>query len=392
MSEMNPIENNLPPAVIGSKRPIRLAYVLAYRAPDYIRSQSLLRALDKCPGIELLVARNRSTGMLRYLETWRALRQLRKAHNLDVYLLGFRGHEMFWPVRWLIRGKPLVFDALMSPSAALREENNAGVLGRLLAPLVNRFERGILQRANLVLTDTRQHALFYEAQFGLQKENILAIPVGAVETCVSSQTPTEAEIKQAPFSVLFYGSMLPLHGIDVIVAAAAQLTDVPIRFDFIGGKPRHARQLHRLCAAHGVTRYTHRQWVPMSRLVEYEIPHANICLGGPFGDTPQAQRVITSKSSQGLALGKATVIGSINEGYGFIDKYNCLLVPQADASALAAALRWSYENQGSLHAIGARGKRLYVEKLSIASIASALIPALQRLVDSNPTASRETVQ
>ncbi|MDE2324721.1 MAG: hypothetical protein KGL51_08640, partial [Betaproteobacteria bacterium] len=143
-------ESGTDPTITTNKRALRVAYVLAYRAPHYIRSLSLQRALGNCSRIELLSARNHSSGMARYVETWRALRQLRKTHAPDLYILGFRGHEMFWPVRWLTRGKPLVFDALMSPSAALHEENKAGFLGRLIAPLLGALERGILRRADLV--------------------------------------------------------------------------------------------------------------------------------------------------------------------------------------------------------------------------------------------------
>lgn len=380
MSRMNHTQDNFRTTVIGQKRSSQLAYVLAYRAPDYIRSQSLLRALGNCTGIELLVARNRSTGIKRYLETWRALRQLRKTYTPDIYVLGFRGHEIFWLVRWLTRGKPLVFDALMSPSAALREENKAGLLGRLLAPLVHPFERSILQRADLVLTDTQQHVKFYVAHFGLPQDKVLAIPVGAMETFASTDSPAARTETDAPFSVLFYGSMLPLHGVDVIVAAAAQLADLPIRFDFIGGSARQAQQLQRLCTAQGVARYTYRRWVPLADLVSVEIPAATLCLGGPFGGTPQARRVITSKTSQGLALGKATVIGAIDDDCGFIDKDNCLLVPQADASSLAAVLRWAVAHREALPAIGQRGKALYRERLSVQTITQQLCPALQRVL------------
>ena len=377
---MNSTQDNFHTTVIGPKRSYQLAYVLAYRAPDYIRSQSLLRALGNCTGIELLVARNRSTGIKRYLETWRALRQLRKTHTPDIYVLGFRGHEMFWPVRWLTRGKPLVFDALMSPSAALREENKAGLFGRLLAPLLGHFERGILRRADLVLTDTQQHVEFYVAHFGLLQDKVLAIPVGAMETSASTDSSAAPAAANAPFNVLFYGSILPLHGVDVIVAAAAQLTDLPIRFDFIGGSARQAQRLQHLCAAHGVTQYSHRRWVPLDRLVGSEIPCTDLCLGGPFGGTPQARRVITSKTSQGLALGKATVIGAIDQDCGFIDKYNCLLVPQADASSLAAVLRWAVAHREALAAIGQRGQALYRERLSVQTITQQLCPALQRVL------------
>jgi len=380
MSRMHHTQDNFRTAVSGPKQSSQLAYILAYRAPDYIRSESLVRALGNCAGIELLVARNRSTGIKRYLETWRALLQLRKTHTPDIYVLGFRGHEMFWPVRWLTRGKPLVFDALMSPSAALREENIAGLFGKLLAPLLGHFERGILQRADLVLTDTQKHVEFYVAHFGLSQDKVLAIPVGAMEASAPTDSSAASAAANAPFKVLFYGSMLPLHGVDVIVAAAAQLTDLPIRFDFIGGSARQAQRLQHLCAAHGVTQYSHRRWVPLDGLVGSEIPCADLCLGGPFGGTPQARRVITSKTSQGLALGKATVIGAIDEDCGFIDKDNCLLVPQADASSLAAVLRWAVAHREALPAIGQRGKALYRERLSVQTITQQLCPALQRVL------------
>ena len=379
MSEINHVEVDMPTAVSESRRAIRLAYVLAYRAPDYIRSQSLLGALGKCTGIELLVARNRSKGIARYFETWRALLQLRKTHAPDIYVMGFRGHEMFWPVRWLTRGKPLVFDALMSPSAALREENKVGLMGQLLAPLLHGLEHSILRHADLILTDTQQHVAFYSKKFGLHQCKLLALPVGAMETSATIDLASEPAA-DAPFSVLFYGSMLPLHGIDVIIAAAAKLANLPIRFNFVGGSERQAKRLHGLCSTHGVTHYTHRRWVPLGDLVSTEIPHADVCLGGPFGGTPQARRVVTSKTSQALALGKATVIGAIDEDIGWIDKDNCLLVPQANPDALAAALRWAFIHRSALPQLGARGQLLYQQNLSVQTITQRLCPALRALL------------
>jgi glycosyltransferase involved in cell wall biosynthesis len=249
----------------------------------------------------------------------------------------------------------------------------------LLAPVLRHLERNILHRADLVLTDTAQHASFYEAQFGLPKEKILAIPVGAVETRTSSSATVEIEAAEKSFGVLFYGSMLPLHGIDIVVSAAAQLSDLPIRFDFVGGNAQQARRLHDLCATYGVTRYTHRFWVPLDELIAIDIPRTDLCLGGPFGGTPQARRVITGKTSQCLALGKATIIGAIDEDTGFLDKHNCLLVPQADATALATALRWSFAHRDLLPGIGQCGQALYHERLAVHSIAQQLIPALLKL-------------
>ena len=52
-------------------------------------------------------------------------------------------------------------------------------------------------------------------------------------------------------------------------------------------------------------------------------------------------------------MGKATVIGRIDEDPGFIDRVNCLLVKQGDAVALADAIRWGYSHRGMLAEIGA---------------------------------------
>lgn len=69
---------------------------------------------------------NRHAGFLRYFEIWRALLRIRSSENPDAYILSFRGYGIFWFVRQVTRRKSLVFDALMSLYAALREEHKAG--------------------------------------------------------------------------------------------------------------------------------------------------------------------------------------------------------------------------------------------------------------------------
>lgn len=357
--------------------PLVVAYVHCYRAPDYPRSQSLLRALQGAPQIKLLLACNRSRGIWRYAQTLNALWKLRKAGRPDVYVLGFRGHEIFWPVYWLAAGKPVVFDALMSPAMALQEEAKLGFFGRLLAPIAHALERHMLHKAALVLTDTRQHVAMYQASFGVDAKRLLDIPVGAVEWGGIPKPPTTRENRHTRlFTVLFFGSMLPLHGIDTVVAAAGSLRDLPIQFDFVGGSARQGNHLHAMCNQHRVTHYTHRHWVPLPELIAHDIPGADLCLGGPFGGTPQARRVITGKTSQCLASGKVTVVGAIEGVEGFRDRYNCLLVPQADPAALAAAIRWAWQHRDALGGIGAQGRLLYDAHLSVKCIAQRLIPAL----------------
>ncbi len=367
-----------------NERRRRVCYVQAYRDPGYIRGRTLRKALAECGDVDLVLAVNRSRGLRRYWETLRALLHARRQFDPDVYVLGFRGHELAWLVRWLTRRRPLVIDALMSPYAAMAEEGKLGMPGRLVAPLWHRYETAILRAADAVLTDTRLHADYFEQCFGIPAGKLLVLPVGAVEDAPRDEAPAPVPAQvngshRPAFRVLFYGSFLPLHGIDTIVDAAARVGDLAVEFDFIGGSPAQARQLHALCAAQGIRRYRHRAWVPFDQLLRYEIPRADLCLGGPFGDTPQARRVVTGKTSQCLAWGRPTVVGRIDEDLGFIDKVNCLLVDQGDAGQLAAAIRWGHAHPAELAAIGRCGQQLHAARFSTSVIAERLLPLLNRI-------------
>ena len=362
---------------------MKVCYVLSYRAPDYIRTRSILRALRGIAGIEVFEAINQSTNNpSRYFETFQKTREIKEKFDPDVYLLGFRGHEFYWPLRHLVGNKPIILDALMSPYASLRNERKHGTLGAISATGWRLIEQSILNDANLLLTDTSAHVQFYAQEFALPPHKLLSVPVGAEEreTTAAPAKQKVAKHSMQPMTALFYGSFLPLHGIDVILEAASWLHDLPIRFDFIGGDSSQSRNLVTTCAKLGITQYTHREWVNFDELINTQIPNANICLGGPFGNTDQAQRVITGKTSQCLALGKPTIIGAIDEDLGFVDKKNCFIIPQGNPEALFNALRWAHSHQEQLTMIGEQGRTIYNERLSVKVIQDLLGKAIFDLV------------
>ncbi len=375
MTVTAPSDNDVARPCADDSLALRLCYVHCYRDPEFIRKQAQLDALRRMPGVEVFLACNRHRGMRRYLETLKALWDAR-VFRPDVFVLGFRGHEIYWLVKLAARRRPLIFDALMSPSCALIEERKSGRLGTLLGRMLMPLEARVLRNADLVLTDTAAHAALYTSHFGVPARRILSLPVGAKQAAAKPDTSVGCR----PLRVLFYGSFLPLHGVDVIVEAAALLKDLALQFDFIGGNRRDQRWLHRRCAELGVRHYTYRSWVPYEDLLRHDIAHADICLGGPFGGTPQAQRVITTKTSQCLAQGKTTIVGATQVDDGFWDHVNCLRVEQRNPAALADALRWCFEHPSQLATIGRCGAQLYRERLSVDAIVPPLNAALRRLI------------
>lgn len=348
---------------------IKLCYVLAYREPRYIRTLSLLNALALLPEIKVYIAINKNKGWWRYFETLWQVWWIQRRYHPDYYLLGFRGHELFWPLRWLIGRKPLIFDSLMSPHAALCDDRKFGWLGSVFGYPWYFVEKIILQQADRVLTDTRLHVEFLANRFQLHRSRIYVVPIGAVEHQRILQNSLD---QNDQFFILFYGSFLPLHGIKVILQAAALLRDLPIYFTFIGGDGRGLFEFQKLSQSLQLQRLEYLKWVDFDELLDYYVFRANLCLGGPFGNTPQARRVVTGKTVQCLAMKKATIIGDIADDVGFVDKYNCLLVKQGSPTALATAIEWAYLNRDQLALIGKHGGELYRKNFSSIYIAKML--------------------
>ncbi len=347
----------------SGKNKIRVCYVLSYRCPEYVRTRSLIQSLRKIPGIEVLQAVNRARGIWRYAQTlWRLL-TLRMGKDPDWYLLGFRGYEIFWIVRILTWGRPLILDHMMSPYDSLVHEKKRVREGGVVGRIIHRYERSILRSADIVLTDTQPHRSYLAGRFGVDAEKIHPIPVGTDEEMFKPVSVPSRRGKKDLFQVLFYGSFLPLHGIDIILRAAQILRDSPMRFTIIGGRGKALRDFHAMRTMLNLHTVTHRRWVPYGDLPTV-ISEADVCLGGPFGNTGQARRIVTGKTFQSLAMGKPVIVGKSEHDYGFRDKENCLVVSQGNGGDLAEAIRWCFEHQERLGEIGQKGLELYKNSYS----------------------------
>ncbi|WP_297791888.1 hypothetical protein [uncultured Marinobacter sp.] len=362
-------------------RKIKVCYVLSYKSPNYIRTKALINALNDAEEVELHEARNSRKGLARYLQTTIRLLKVRCHCNPDIYIVGFRGHEIYWLVRLIAGKKPIIFDEMMSPSLSLIEEEEKP-LNNISGKLLRIAEKAILKNADYIITDTNLHVEHIHKNYDkINKEKILAIPVGAVEggNIEGLRRDTSNNIKNNYLTVLYYGSFLPLHGIDVIIRSAHINKNLPINYIFIGGNKESAKLLSEHFPKHSTSIYNHKIWVPYNTLIEEVIPKADLLLGGPFGGTPQALRVVTGKTSQALAHGKPTIIGEIDEDYGFISKENCILVKQQSPESLANAIKWAYENLEKLDEIGKKGYVNYMKNLSTKIIKERIVSIIRSI-------------
>lgn len=349
----------------------KVCYILSYYSPNYVRTQTLVGALRLIDEITLLEARNQSIGLFRYFETIYKLLLIRIFKNPEYYLLGFRGHEIFWIVRLITLGKVLIFDEMMSPYDSLVFENERIQPDKLLGRFLYAYEKWILNQADLILTDTIAHKEFLEKEFRVSIDKIMAVPVGTNEELFIC-SPKKVKSQGRKFSVLFYGSFLPLHGFNVILDSAKQLKNLPIQFIMIGGNRVDLTNFFERISSDNLDNIKYIPWVDFKKLPAI-IDTVDVGLAGPFGNTGQANRVITGKTYQFLAMGKPVIVGKTMISGEFVDKKNCILVEQGDPKSLSDAITWTYNHQEILPTIGLRGRDLYFKNFSLKQIRECLL-------------------
>lgn len=351
---------------------VKVCYILSYRCPNYFRTKTLIDALNRIDNLVLFQSVNTAEGIFRYAQTLTKLLFIRAAKKPDYYILGFRGYEIFWIVRALTFGTPLIFDHMMSPYDSLLNERKAVKKGSVIDKAIYFYEKSILKYSDIILTDTATHKKYFTELFEANPEKIYAIHVGADEDLFKDSNSSKEPSNKDPFEVLFYGTFLPLHGIEVILKAASITRDNPIRFTIIGGKGKKLKNFYETKNRLSLNNVVHKRWVDYEQLPRL-ISKSDLCLGGHFGYTGQARRVISGKTFQFLSMGKPTIVGRIDEDYGFEDKKNCLVVSQGDEKELAEAILWCFENREKLGEIGRNGLELYENNLSIKSIKQSLL-------------------
>jgi glycosyltransferase involved in cell wall biosynthesis len=343
---------------------MKVCIVTCYKQPDYIRALTLRESLSEIEGVDLVVVKNTQTGVLRYFEVMYKVLTTRFKEKPDMFILTFRGYELLMPMRLLTAGKTYVFDEFINLYEWVVFEHKKLKDGSAGARLLKNWYRFWLKRTDAILTDTVSHADLSAEIMRLPRERFYPLIVSTDEHTFKPDASSNGTVYADPkaFQVFYYGNMLPLHGVDVVIDAAKRLKKrSDIHFTIVGGKEALAEKVRQAVGEGAHIDY--KKWVEFDQLPRY-MAAADVCLGGPFGGTFQSQYVITGKTYQLLQMGCAVVIGKSKESHIFTDKKNALIVEQGNAKALADAFVWAYENQDKLPAIAKSGHELYVKELS----------------------------
>jgi glycosyltransferase involved in cell wall biosynthesis len=364
---------------------MKVAIITCYKYPDYGRAVSLRAALMSTKSFQTIVIKNSYHGLLRYPEVLIKTCKAKLRDRPDMYLITFRGYEILPFVLLLAQGKPVILDELVNPLEVVHEHqlHKRKLKGRVMAlwSVFAGIYRWLLRRCELVIADTTAQATYSSKLSGIPISRYRVIPVGADERIFKPVMHRhDQQSAQSKFTVLYYGSMVPLHGLSYVLGAARLLKDRPdINFLLVGGNSHTVQQIDdaRQSGAH----IDYLKWIEPNKLPAV-IAGASLCLGGPFGNTKQSQLVITGKTYQLLASAAPVLIGKtkvLEANKLFSDKVNCLMVPQANPKAIVEAIIWAEAHASELETIGHAGNKLYNQHFSESVISFKLVTSLKEL-------------
>jgi glycosyltransferase involved in cell wall biosynthesis len=206
--------------------------------------------------------------------------------------------------------RKVVFDPLASRFETKILDWRSMPEGSLAAWWNKIIDRRALALSHLILADTEEHKKYYSRQFGLDPQKIVVLPVGfddeIYRKSLAHERPSFPE-GSSPFTVFFFGSFLPLHGVETMVEAARWIwaEDKAIRFRFIGSGQTLDR-VRRQASDFGLGNVCFEGWLRQPVLAERIAAEADVCLG-IFGRTEKAERVVPHKVFQAMALHKPVI-------------------------------------------------------------------------------------
>jgi glycosyltransferase involved in cell wall biosynthesis len=246
---------------------------------------------------------------------------------------------------------PVVLDLFLSAYDTVVEDRRLVLPGSLGAEWLQRLDAQACEAADLVLLDTPANAAYAAELTGLPAERFAWLPVA--DPHCPAQPAAWPQSPNGRLQVLFFGTGVPLHGLDTLVAAVA---DAPgVELVLVGGSASDRAAAERRL---GERLRLQPEFVDRTRL--QQLIDGCQLVAGVFGSSGKAQRVVPFKVVHALAAGRPVVTAETPAVCAWLDGSEAVFtVPAADVDALAELLRQLAKAPARVQAAAAAARPAY---------------------------------
>ena len=306
------------------------------------------------------------------------LKNINRIRESDVIYVGYPGHVDVLPAFVLAKlfNKKLVFNPLIIIYTGLTEEQKIVKKNSLFGRFVKFGESLIYKSCDLVLADTPFQKEHLNREFGVTKEKIKVLPIGA-DDAIYPYAPKIGE--KDMFNVVYYGLFSPIHGVEFLIKAAKLVEkEKGIRIILVGNGNTFEKdfKLAKDLKVKNVIFYK-----DLTEKDSFETLRRSDVFTGFLLDHPVVSRVVPNKVYQGLSLGKIvlTAFSPAIEGV-LTNKKNVYLCKPNNPESIADAIMDLKKHPELSRIIAKNGHDLFMKNFRPESIGRDLAGYLKEII------------
>jgi len=337
---------------------------------------TLIKKILEKQNIEVIECHETIDKKSSFISSYLKLLSKHRKLEYDIMLIPWRGILTF-PLAKFIHRKPIIYFPAFSIYDTLVNDRKKIKKNSLKARIVHFVDKQSCKWSDKVILESSEEINYFVNEFGLPKKKFDQLSFAADETIF---VPQIQKTQEKEFIVLFFGSFIPLHGLESIVESAKILKSHEDILFKICGDGQTKKEIEKITQESQLKNVQLLGLVSKDSLID-NIKNSDICLG-LFGSTNKARKVVTNKVFQILASQKPLItMDSPAAREVFLENgKNCLLVPASDPKKLADAILFLKNNPQERQTIAKYGYQTYKEHLSMSQVGKKLVSYIHELL------------
>jgi glycosyltransferase involved in cell wall biosynthesis len=240
----------------------------------------------------------------------------------------------------------------------------------------------IVYFSDILIFDTKEHQDYFKENYKIKKQTKLlvwpvSLDVKKIDKYLNYDSDDSLFYKDK-YNILFYGTYIPLQGIEYIIKAANFLkTKENLMFTLIGDGYKK-KEIKELVKEYNLTNIKFINLVTYEKLFSY-IKQADLCLG-IFGDTDKAKRVIPNKVLECLSAKKIVITGRNNALERYFESNNDIVYCElANEKDIVRKIQEVYKNYEQYKRLGYNGREKIERSFSTKALKDKIIRNLYEL-------------
>lgn len=272
---------------------------------DYIRNTQEIAIIKKEAASCTIIGSESKCYFFRLLSVYFSLIKT-PVSKFDTAFIGFAPQLVLPLFRHKFRHTDIIIDFFISLFDTLCQDRQLFSPRSLPGHFLHRIDQATLHQADLVICDTVFHGKYFSDEFGISPDRLYPLYLQADNTIYHPLAVRKPAHLKDKYIVLYFGSILPLQGIDIVLQSIALLkNEQNIFFYFIGPIKEETRSA--FCP--DATNVKFINWLSQEQLAMH-IGQADLCLAGHFNSKiAKARRTIPGKAYIYQAMEKPMILG-----------------------------------------------------------------------------------